>query len=121
MHVLRLSLALVAVILAIGACDTGTGGGDGGGDPVETTEVEMDGSAFEPADITVQVGDSVTWTNNDSIAHTVTAGTRSDPSDLFDSDSVSSGETFEHTFTSDGEYDYFCEFHSGMSGTVTVE
>ena len=121
MKALRLSVTLVAVLVVFAACEEAGSGDDDSGDADATAEVEMIGSEFQPADIVVQVGDTVTWTNNDSIAHTVTAGTRDNPSGLFDSGSMSGAETFTHTFTSAGEYDYFCEFHTGMSGTVTVE
>jgi plastocyanin len=61
------------------------------------------------------------WTNNDGFAHTVTAGTRDNPADLFDSGNVEAGETFEFTFDEPGTYEYFCSLHPGMDGTVTVE
>jgi plastocyanin len=90
----------------------GGGGGDGGG-----AEVSMEGIAFEPAELTVAVGDTVTWTNNDSVPHDVTA-------DSFSSGEpggMSGGVTFEHTFGEAGTFDYVCTVHPGMEGSVVVE
>jgi plastocyanin len=96
-----------------GGGDEGGGGGGGGGG----TEVSMEGIAFVPAEVTVSVGGTVTWTNNDSVAHDVTA-------DSFSSGEpggMAPGDTFEHTFEEAGNFDYVCTVHPGMEGTVTVE
>jgi plastocyanin len=92
--------------------DGGGGGGAGGG-----TEVSMEGIAFEPAEVTVAVGDSVTWTNNDSVAHDVTADSFSSG----EAGGMAGGDTFEHTFEEAGSFDYVCTVHPGMDGTVVVE
>jgi plastocyanin len=83
--------------------------------------------AFSPNLVTVKVGDTVTWTNNDdSQPHTVTSGTGSDNPDkgkAFDSGTsalTTKGKTFQHTFTKVGEYPYFCELHPSMVGKVVV-
>jgi manganese oxidase len=72
---------------------------------------------FSPNIIHVVLGvnNTVTWTNNDIAAHTVTANDGS-----FDSGEISPGQTFSHTFTSVGTYAYHCSYHSWMSGTVIV-
>jgi plastocyanin len=95
-----------------GGDDDGGGGGGGGG-----AEVSMEGIAFNPAEVSVGVGDTVTWTNNDSVAHDVTADSFSsgEPGGMM------SGDTFEHTFEEAGTFDYVCTVHPGMEGTVTVE
>jgi plastocyanin len=96
-----------------GGGDDDAGGGGGGGG----SEVSMEGIAFEPAEVTVAVGDTVTWTNNDSVAHDVTA-------DSFSSGEpggMAGGDTFEHTFEEAGTFDYVCTVHPGMDGTVVVE
>lgn len=90
-------------------------------DAEPTTEVAMQNFAFVPQTNVVQVGDTVTWTNEDNVPHTVTAGTRDAPSDMFDSGQIAPGETFTFTFEEAGAYDYFCSIHSGMAGTVIVE
>jgi aldose sugar dehydrogenase len=78
--------------------------------------------AYEPnpAQVSVSVGGTVTWTNDDSQPHTVTSGQDADPDGLFDSDIMAPAATFEHTFTEAGEYPYFCLLHPNMVGTVNV-
>jgi plastocyanin len=77
------------------------------------TSVKMVDNAFEPKDITVDVGDTVTWTNDGQLAHTATA-------EGFDSGSIASGETYEWTAEKAGTVNYVCTFHPGMEGTITV-
>jgi plastocyanin len=96
-----------------GGDDTAGGGGGGGGG----TEVSEEGIAFKPAEVTVSAGDTVTWTNNDSVAHDVTADSFSSG----DPGGMSPGDTFEHTFDEAGTFDYVCTVHPGMEGTVVVE
>ncbi len=72
--------------------------------------------AFDPATVTVNVGDSVTWTNQDSTAHTATAGDGS-----FDTGSIGAGQTATVTFDTAGTFAYVCSIHPQMSGTVVVE
>ena len=85
---------------------------------------------YTPSQLTVSVGTTVTWINSDgSIPHTVTAGwPDSDSVGLdypngngFDSDFMSGGAIFEHTFEVPGEYDYYCQLHPWMIGSVNVE
>jgi plastocyanin len=76
---------------------------------------------FIPAEVTVSVGDTVTWSNDDSAAHTVTSGTPSDgPDGIFDSSLFMAGTTFSYTFDTAGEYNYFCMVHPWMTGKVQV-
>jgi plastocyanin len=72
--------------------------------------------SFQPATITVPVGTTVTWTNNDSASHTVTADDGS-----FKSESLGSGATFSQTFATAGTFAYHCAIHSTMKGTVVVK
>ncbi|MGE3796964.1 MAG: cupredoxin family copper-binding protein [Thermomicrobiales bacterium] len=81
------------------------------------TAVTIEGFAFNPATIEISVGDSVTWTNNDSTPHTVT---QSPSGSGFQSGSLAQGTSFTQTFDAAGTYDYFCEFHANMTGTVIV-
>ncbi len=82
--------------------------------------VVMVNTSFQPKEITVVAGTTVTWTNQDSVAHTVTSGPRDAPTDLFDSGPIAGGGTFSFTFTEPGTYQYHCTPHQGMDGTVTV-
>ncbi|MCZ7394655.1 MAG: glycosyl hydrolase family 18 protein [Candidatus Methanoperedens sp.] len=80
-----------------------------------TANVSISGFSFQPQTINVAPGTSVTWTNLDSTLHTVTSDTG-----LFDSGSLSNGQTFSRTFNVAGNYDYHCNFHSFMTGRVAV-
>jgi len=83
---------------------------------------EETNECFIPAEVTISVGGTVTWTNDDTAAHTVTSGTATDgPDGIFDSSIFMAGKTFEHTFDEAGEYDYFCIVHPWMTGKVVVE
>jgi plastocyanin len=72
--------------------------------------------AFKPADVTVQVGDSVTFVNDDSVAHTVTASDKS-----FDSGNLDANAKWTHTFNTAGSFSYGCAYHPTMQGTITVK
>src|ERR687892_592655 len=101
------------------AGEDGAGGGDddAGGGGGGAAEVSMEGIAFQPAEVTVSAGDTVTWTNNDSVGHDVTA----DAFSSGDPGAMAGGDTFEHTFEEAGTFDYVCTVHPGMEGSVVVE
>ena len=83
---------------------------------------ERTNECFIPAEITVNVGDTVKWKNKDSVVHTVTSGTAEDgPDGTFDSNMFMSGQTFSWTAKATGEYPYFCIVHPWMEGTVIVK
>jgi plastocyanin len=102
---------------ADGGGEDGGGGDDGGGGGGGGAEVSMADIAFDPAELTVSAGDTVTWTNDDSVDHDVTADSFSSG----DPGGIAPGETFEHTFEEAGMFDYVCTVHPGMEGSVTVE
>jgi plastocyanin len=82
-------------------------------------------TAYQPNPIQVSVGNTVTWTNNDSQPHTVTSGSNGQPDNKFNSSPnfsplLNPGQTFSFTFTQAGDYPYFCMLHPNMVGTVTV-
>lgn len=93
------------------------------------TAVTLERSRFVPAQVSVPAGETVVWTNNDSVGHTVTADDGS-----FDSHPACGsiggkcmlkGETFQFTFSQPGTVAYHCRVHGGpggrgMAGTVTV-
>ena len=86
------------------------------------TTVTIENFAFMPAELTVPVGTTVVWTNEDSVAHTVTAGTPDSPDTaLFDSGDMNQGDTFSYTFDEPGSFAYFCTIHPNMTATVIVE
>lgn len=100
--------------------------------PVADVTVSMSNNRYDPSQITIRVGQTVTWRNDETAPHTVT----DDPCEAanpanavlpqgaepFDSGTLGAGDTFTKTFTVPGEYKYFCEFHEGggMVGTITV-
>jgi plastocyanin len=86
-------------------------------DAAETVTVDISDFAFQPATVTIQAGDTVTWTNNDSVAHTATS--THDPAS-FDGE-MEPGESFSFTFSEPGTFDYICEIHPAMEGTIVVE
>src|SRR5215204_896736 len=82
-------------------------------------------TAYQPNPIQVSVGNTVTWTNNDSQPHTVTSGSNGQPDNKFNSSPnfsplLNPGQTFSFTFTQAGTYPYFCMLHPNMVGTVSV-
>lgn len=87
-----------------------------------TQGCEVDNKCFIPDEVTVDVGGEVTWTNDDTAAHTVTSGTPSDgPDGTFDSSLITAGKTFSFTFEEAGTYNYFCQVHPWMTGSVVVQ
>ncbi len=78
--------------------------------------VTIDNFSFAPMQVTVPVGATVTWTNNDDIPHTVRAVDGSFHSPALDSD-----ERYSFTFTKPGVYSYFCSLHPKMVGKVVVK
>ena len=81
------------------------------GDP----PVTIAGFAFHPAATTIHVGDTVTWTNQDSAEHTATASDRS-----FDTGALKKSASAGHTFRSAGTFSYICTIHPSMKGTIRV-
>ena len=75
-------------------------------------------SRFGPTELTVAVGDTVTFTNNDPFAHTVTA--KDDSAFQFDSGRLGQGETFDVVFAEAGTFAYFCQIHPTMRATIVV-
>jgi plastocyanin len=141
-RLLALLLALVALAVVTAGCgggddDDGGGGGNGGGNAPAAeepaaptaedggggsggtgpgTQVSMKDIKFNPGTVTIKAGGKVTWTNDDSVGHDVTA-------DDFESGSpggIDGGSTFSHTFKKAGTYNYVCSVHPGMKGSVKV-
>ena len=83
----------------------------GAGDAVEIVEF-----VFEPEEITVPAGTTVTFTNQDKAPHTATADDSS-----FDTEELGQGDSAEETFDEPGTYSYYCRFHVFMKGSVVVE
>jgi hypothetical protein len=83
----------------------------------------MNNLSFQPDAMTINAGDTVTWTNQDSLLHTVTSGTNCQDNRVWTSSGLLlNGQTFSLTFSQAGTYPYFCSPHCflGMTGTVFV-
>ena len=82
-----------------------------------TKTVMIQNYAYSPASLTINVGDTVTWTNMDTAPHTVTV--TSGPV-KFNSGNLAKGQSFTYTFTEAGTYQYYCAVHPDMVASVTV-
>jgi plastocyanin len=122
---LLLLCALVALVAAgCGGGSSGSGGttsapastagasSSGGG-----VTIKMANIAFDPKSTTVKVGQKVTWVNDDSVDHNVTADSGAD----FKSKDFGKGGTFSFTPTKAGTIKYECTIHPGMTATLTVQ
>ena len=76
-------------------------------------QVTIKNFAFSPAEITIKVGDTVTWTEQDAVHHTTTGS-------IFNSEDLGQGQTYSNTFDKAGTYDYTCNYHPNMKGKVIV-
>lgn len=85
--------------------------------PVAGNAVAIMNFAFAPAALTVKAGTTVTWTNKDGDAHTVTSQGSGGP---LQSAALGTGGTYSFTFTTPGTYAYLCTIHPFMTATVTV-
>ena len=114
---MALALALVVAVVALPACaseETQNPPSSHGADDAAAGEVSISGFAFKPQEITIKVGETVTWTNEDSVLHTVSG-------EGWDSGDMGRGDTYSWTFTAKGTYSYDCRYHPYMTGKVIVE
>ncbi|WP_042684350.1 PEFG-CTERM sorting domain-containing protein [Candidatus Nitrosotenuis chungbukensis] len=84
---------------------------------------EATNNCYDPSEVTIDVGGEVTWSNDDTAAHTVTSGDiRQDgPDGHFDSGLFMAGKSFTYKFEEAGEFPYFCQVHPWMTGMVIVQ
>ena len=104
----------------------------GSSNPSGTVGVSIENYAYAPAELTINVGTTVTWINNDPVGHAVTEGApeavKPVNQGIFDSsngaqgkyDLIQPGQSWSYTFTTPGTYDYYCIPHPYMKGRVTV-
>ena len=100
---------------AIPSDATATSAAPGGGGATAADTVVAKDIAYNPTSITVKVGDTVTFKNDDSFAHTFTANNGE-----FDSNNVDGGGSFTYKPTAAGTIAFHCKIHSNMKGTITV-
>jgi plastocyanin len=104
-------VALGLVALALGAC--GTSDASTSATAADVPTVVIEDLAFEPETLTVQAGDTVTWTWKDGAINHDVAG------DGFQSEVMSEGN-FRYRFEEPGTYEYVCTLHPNMTGTIEV-
>ena len=106
---------LLTFVFVLSACSSQSGGNTtpsgGGGSSGNTVSIEN--FSFNPSVLTVTVGTTVVWTNNDTAVHTIKSAT-------FNSKDLSKGDTFEYKFDKAGTYDYSCGIHPTMTGRIIV-
>lgn len=123
MSVARKPLAIgLTLFVSLGIGGLVLVGGCPSGPPPGANEVFMRAIAFDPSEISIGMGESVTWTNMDIVPHTATSGNPGDGDlgSVFRSARLSRGETFMHTFDEAGEFVYFCEVHPGFMRDAKV-
>ena len=115
------SVVALALLVTAGVGALMIAGCPAGGDPGQN-EVFMRSIAFDPPEITIRVGESVTWNNRDIVPHTATSGNPGDGDlgSIFRSGLLVQGATFTHTFNEAGEFIYFCEVHPLMMRNARV-
>jgi plastocyanin len=113
---LMLALPLMASCTAQTTATANPGVGTIGGNVTvgSALNVTIQGFAFNPSTLNVIAGQTVTWTNNDSTPHTVSADDNS-----FTSPNLASGQSFSKSFAA-GTIAYHCNFHPSMKATLTV-
>jgi plastocyanin len=84
--------------------------------PADATQVRIVTLSFDPAEVTIPTGTAVSWANDDTVPHTVTATDGAFDSGIFDP-----GASFSWTFEQPGSFGYICQLHPQMQGTVIVE
>ncbi len=118
-----LTIAVVIAALGIGLAACGGGGGDSTPAAAQapaadgTTKVSVQDNTFKPGAIKVKSGDTVAFTNDGGVAHTVTATDGAD----FDSGTLAPGKTFSFVAAGHGKISYVCTIHPGMQGTIEVD
>jgi plastocyanin len=119
---LKLTTALLLYVTVIGAMAPTAYAANARGVAVTIPQGTSAGGNYSPSVVTVVIGvnNTVTWTNNDANSHTVTP-VNPGASGWTSSGTLSPGATYSFTFTVAGGYDYMCQYHNFMTGTVFVK
>lgn len=110
-----------------GCCNWGGQGGMGGGmmgggtGGFGSNSVAIVNYAYAPQNITISAGTAVTWVNMDHVMHTVSFGEHGDEHEGIDSGPMNHMDSWSYTFSEPGVYEYHCDPHPYMTGTVIVE
>ena len=103
--------------VAVATNDVPATAGDAGAS-VGAASVGLKNSRFDPTEIEIAAGESVSFTNNDPFNHTVTS--KDDSTIEYASGNLGEGETFVQSYGEAGSFAFFCEIHPTMRGTVIV-
>ena len=119
--VVLVGLGLAAIVAACAGSDGGDGSGASGstattGRPPATATVTITDGRFDPRQVTIAVGGSVTWVNRDLTDHTVAFLS----ANVIGSPRIGKAGSYTRSFDAPGEYRYYCSIHNEMKGTVVV-
>ncbi len=120
-------LVVCTIAVGCGGSDSSSGDSKSGGQAPASSKpaakpdvkVSMKNIQFKPMDITVKKGQTIGWTNDDSVTHNVTK--EGGPGADFKSDNVNPGGTYQTTVDTPGKIDYVCTIHPNQRGTITVK
>lgn len=103
-----------------GSAPAGSPAAGGGGCTTSSEEgaaqVGIENFTFSPGDVTAAVGETITWTNEDSAPHTATLD-----DGACDTGNIAQGSTAGLVFDAAGTYPYHCTIHPNMKGTITIQ
>ncbi len=119
-HRLHIAAILTTLVLIGAGCNAKTATTErtvntGANNTATVTTISINDFAFNPKNIEVKVGTTVSWTNDDSASHII-VGDSGGPN----SSTLATGDTYAYTFNTAGSFPYHCGIHSMMTGTVTV-
>jgi plastocyanin len=113
----NVSVYLTQALSGAAATADSSSAGDDTEAAAEATMVDIKDLAYNPDSVEIPVGATVTWTNSDTVPHTATAKDR----EALQSGTLNPGDSYSQTFDQPGTFDYFCEFHANMKGTIVVQ
>jgi plastocyanin len=107
-------LGLAAVVVTAFALAAGIRPSD---KPASDVTVKIDNRSFDPDNVSIATGATVTWTNNDDVPHAVA----SDDNKMFKSKNLHADDHFSFTFTIPGMFNYHCAIHPQMTAKIVVQ
>ena len=126
------AVLLAAVLTGCSSSDSTDATSSSTGSNGDGTTIKLSQLMFMPATTTIKVGTKVTWTNDETISHTVTSGeptgvdmgtslrSGEKPDGMFEKQLAKKGDSFSFTFDKAGTYPYYCDIHQGMNAEVVV-
>jgi plastocyanin len=111
-----LAIGCLVIIAGLAAAIRGDSRAQAQGAKAQSVNVTIDNFSFNPKELTVPKGTTVTWINRDDVPHTIVSTGQKFRSKALDTD-----EQFSFTFNDPGTYAYFCSVHPMMTGKVLVK